>query len=206
MDSILKSFSIGFLLRSVFSGIFFVIAYYVSFHDPHELVKIESSLLFSVALPVALFAGVMAYGIHRSLVYPFIECWFDSASGKRSRECFPLIQPSTIETLLWRWNQGCKQAELDCKVINEHLNTWADFIHLQFTSALSILLGAIAGFNVDPEKYFFHYQLIFLTALFLISAFVSNWRSHTVLDHVKIREKQLSITDLRNSDLNDTGR
>jgi hypothetical protein len=30
MDSLLKTFDIGFLLRSVFAGIFFVVSYYVA--------------------------------------------------------------------------------------------------------------------------------------------------------------------------------
>ena len=185
MDSILKAFSIGFLLRSVFSGIFFVIAYYVASDDPYDLAKIESTLLFSVALPVALFAGVTAYGIHRSLVYPNIEWWFDSESGKMWRKRLPLISPSTIHTLLWRWGQGEEQAKWDCKVINEHFNTWADFIHLQFTSTLSIVLGAIVGFIVVPGPLSLYWPLIGLAVLFLLAALVSDWRIHTMLDHVR---------------------
>lgn len=195
MDSILKAFSIGFLLRSVFSGIFFVIAYYVASHDPHELVKIESTLQFSVALPVALFAGVTAYGIHRSLIYPIIECCFDSEPGKRCRKCMPLISTSTINTLLWRWNQIVEQEKWDCKVINEHLNTWADFIHLQFTSSLSIILGVIVGLIVSPGLHPHYCPLICLAVLFLLAAILSNWRSHTVLDYVRGEAKRCIHAD-----------
>jgi hypothetical protein len=60
----------------------------------------------SAVLLVALFAGVTAYGVHRSLVYPWIESFFDSRLGKTLRKWFPLISKSTIHMLLWRWNQG----------------------------------------------------------------------------------------------------
>src|SRR6266567_1356154 len=105
MDSILKAFSIGFLLRSVFSGVFFVISSYVASHGPADFMKIEGASIFSVALPVALFGGVTAYGIHRSLLFGWIEYWFDSECGKACRKSVPLISTSTIQTLLWRWGQ-----------------------------------------------------------------------------------------------------
>ena len=102
MDSILKSFSIGFLLRSVFSGVFFVVSYYVASHHPVDLSTIDGKTLLSLWLPVALFAGVTTYGLHRSLFYPFIECWHDSDCGKALRQRMPLIRVSTIHILLWR--------------------------------------------------------------------------------------------------------
>jgi len=39
---------------------------------------IEGKSIFFVDLPVALFAGVTVYGIHRSLFYGLLEWWFDS--------------------------------------------------------------------------------------------------------------------------------
>src|SRR4051794_15215600 len=108
MDSILKAFSIGFLLRGVFSGIFFVIAYYVASHGRADFMMIAGNSIFLVDLPVALFAGVTAYGIHRSLFYGFVEWWFDSNRGKDWRKRMPLISTSTIQTLVYRWNQAAE--------------------------------------------------------------------------------------------------
>jgi len=125
MDSILKAFSIGFLLRSVFAGIFFVVSYYMAFYGLEATVmKIEGKSISSPALLVALFAGVVVYGVHRSVVYPFIEVFFDSKVGKACRKWFPLISNSTIDTLRWRWNQGTHGAPLSWKQINKRLNTW----------------------------------------------------------------------------------
>jgi hypothetical protein len=182
MDSILKAFSIGFLLRSFFSGIFFVISYYVASHGLEGLKQIEDKSMSSTVLLVALFAGVTAYGVHRSLVYPWIESFFDSRLGKTLRKWFPLISKSTIHTLLWRWNQG---ATLKCKQINKHLNTWADFIHLQFTSSVCIGLGALLSWFTVNNPHFC--PLIYSAGFLFLAAFVSNWRSHSVLDYVRER-------------------
>src|SRR5258708_6515978 len=179
MDSILKAFSIGFLLRSVFSGIFLVISGYITFHDPSEFAKIDGKSIFSVALPVALFGGVTAYGIHRSLLYPCIEYWFECKRGKAWRKRAPLINKSTMYTLLWRWGQSEQPTAFDCKQINEHLNTWADFIHLQYTSTLCIALGSLIGVIIVPGQHSPCYPLIVLATLLLLAAFVSDWRIHS---------------------------
>jgi len=181
MESILKTFSIGFLLRSVFSGIFFVISYY----GFGTLVQIGDKPIFSTALLVALFSGVTAYGIHRSAVYPWIEWFFNSKFGKALRERIPLISSSTIHTLLWRWDQGAHEAALNCEQINEHLNTWADFIHLQFTSSLCIVLGLLVSRFMGNHRSFC--LLIGLAVFLFLAALVSNWRSHSVLDYVRER-------------------
>jgi hypothetical protein len=160
METILRTFSIGFLLRSVFSGIFFVISWYVALHGQLELAKVEGAIVLSVALPVALFAGVTAYGIHRSLLYPFIESFFDSDLAKGWRKRKPLIRVSTIHTLLWRWNQDPKGTTFEPEGINERLNNWSDFIHLQYASAVCIAFGALVGIVVAPGWPPPHYPMI----------------------------------------------
>jgi hypothetical protein len=194
MDSILKAFSIGFLLRSVFAGIFFVVSYYVAFYGLEATVmKIEAKSISSPALLVALFARVVVYGVHRSLVYPFIEGFFDSKVGKALRRWKPkalrgwkplaLISHNTIQTLLWRWDdQGAEERRRDHEKINKRLNEWADFIHLQFTSSLCIVLGVLLSrlMGKHPPCY-----LICVAVFLFVAAFVSNWRSHSVLDYLR---------------------
>lgn len=188
MDSILKAFNISFLLRNAFSGIFFVIAYYTASHNPLELSNINLTTLLTIVLPVALFAGVTAYGILRSLLYPFIEYFFGSDFGKAWRKCIPLISDSTIGTLLWRWNQDDKAMTFDreqIKEINQNLNVWGDLIYLQYNSALCIALGAGVGVIIDPSRHCPYWPLIVLAGLLLLAAFVSNWRHHSVLDRIR---------------------
>jgi len=194
----LNAFNISFLLRNAFSGIFFVIAYYVASHSPLEFSKIDVTTLLSIALPVALFAGVTAYGILRSLLYPFIEYFFGTGFGMAWRQCIPLISDSTIGTLLWRWDQDDKAMTFDrerIKDINKHLNDWSDLIHLQYNSALCIALGAGLGVVIDPGRHCPYYPLIVLAVLLILSAFVSNWRHHSVLD--RIRNPTNKLPDVR---------
>jgi hypothetical protein len=164
---------------------FFFVSYYVASHGPADFMKIEGTSIFSVALPIALFGGVTAYGIHRSLLFGWIELWFDSKCGKACRRRVPLISTSTIETLLWRWGQPVKQADFDREVLNEHFNKWADFIHLQYTSTLCIGLGALTGVIVIPGKHSAFCPLIVLAVLLFLAAFASNWRTYSVLDYVR---------------------
>src|SRR6266480_3416416 len=193
MDSILKAFSIPFLLRSVFGGIFFVVSYYVAFYGLEATVmKIEAKSISSPVLLVALFAGVAVYGVHRSLVYPFIEFFFDSKVGKGLRGWKPkalrgwkplaLISHNTIQTLLWRWDHGAEERRRDREKVNKRLNEWADFIHLQFTSSLCIFLGVLLSWLIGkhPPCY-----LIWVAVFLLVAALVSNWRSHSVLDYLR---------------------
>ena len=92
MDSLLKTFSIGFLLRSVFAGIFFVVSYYVAFYGLDATVmKIEAKSISSPALLVGLFVGVVVYGVHRSLIYPFIEFFLIPKLGKLAETVFHLL-------------------------------------------------------------------------------------------------------------------
>ena len=189
MNKVLQTFTLGFLLRSVFSGAFFVISFFVASHGLKGIAKIDGTSILSVALPVALFTGVIAYGLHRSLIYPWFEKFFDSELGKRSRGHWPLISSSTIATLLWRWGQNTEA--VDRAAINVHLDRWADFIHLQYTSALCVGLGALVGVCVVPGECVPYCPLIVLASVFLLAGLISNWRSHSVLDYVKTLPEKL---------------
>ena len=120
--------------------------------------------------------------MHRSPVYPFIEFFFDSDFGKACRNRLPLISNSTIETLRWRWNQGTNGAPLTYKQINKNLNRWADFIHLQFTSSLCIVLGVLLSRYMGGDS---PCCLIWVAVFLFVAAFVSNWRSHSVVDYFR---------------------
>ena len=183
MEPILKSFSISFLLRSVFAGAYFVISYYVASHNPREFAQIVGATILSVALPVALFAGVTAYGIHRSLLYPFIESWFDSGQGHALRRWMPLIRGATIDMLLRRWDRGAEKDECDCERAR-HVAIWADYTHLQYASTLCIALGALLGKTIVPGKHPPYWPLVILATLLLLAAFVSDWRLHSIHDHI----------------------
>lgn len=68
MDAILQSFSLRFLLRSVFSGAFFVLSFFTATAGAIGKWVFAPADILSVGLPIALFAGVTIYGIHRSIL------------------------------------------------------------------------------------------------------------------------------------------
>ncbi|MFA6561262.1 MAG: hypothetical protein WCV00_05085 [Verrucomicrobiia bacterium] len=192
MDSLLKAFSISFLLRSIFSGIFFVISYRVASQDPLKITTIDGTTMFPIVLPVALFAGVIGYGIHRSLIHPWLEWFFDSKTGMKCRDKIPLISKNTVRTLLWRWNLSAEGLPADQTIINTHISVWGDFIHLQYVSMLCIALGALVGvFTALPNTHQPYWPLINLAIVLFIAGFVSNWRHYRVIDCARDPSKLL---------------
>jgi hypothetical protein len=180
VDSILKSFEISFLLRSMFAGAFFVISYYVASHTPQELAKIDDAVVLSVALPVSVFAGVTAYGIHRSLFFPLIEYCFDSACATRLRKWLPLISSSTMELILRRWDRAAEDKnKWECERA-KRLTVWADYTQLQYTSTLCIGLGALVGKTIVPGQHAPFWPLIGLAIFLFVAAIVSDWRLHSM--------------------------
>jgi hypothetical protein len=188
MDTILKSFSLGFLLRSVFAGAFFVLSYCVATSG----YNFAAEKLISVGLPCALIAGVTVYGLHRSLIYPVLEWGFNADWAKRLRATkqklwkqefrWTLISQNTINNLVVRWDSKSKEGKkLRCRF--NQIATWADYIHLQYTSALCIIFGSLAGVIVTGGHHPINLPLLGLFISLFIAGIVSNWRSHSVEEH-----------------------
>ena len=186
MESVLRAFSVGFLLRSLFAGFFAVLAYSISSTGfaPAAAEKIVTS--FSIAVAISLFSGVVVYGLHRSLFYPLLEWYFDSECGRSHRRCCPLIQHSTIVTLLRRWDYQWSDPPL--KSVNTHLNAWGDILHFQFTSTHCIALGSLVSMGANPGRYVISWPLVVAAALLFVAAIISNWRHHALIDYVIAKE------------------
>jgi hypothetical protein len=197
---ILKSFKLPFLLRSFFAGVFFVLSYSIAANTA----VIDSNNLFFVGLPFALISGVVVYGIHRSLLYPFFEWGFNASWTKWLRgKWLPLISRNAIKNLVGRWDSKAKVNELSSNR-SDQMTVWADYIHLQFTSSWCIWLGYFFGKEVNnyldcPCQYvwswlglgllkdLFYYSsnnpLCPLAVFFLFVALISNWRARSVEEH-----------------------
>lgn len=70
MDTILKSFSVGFFLRSTLSGVFFVLSMGTALgflRQPNSEVPV--TLIFALAV----FSGATVYSCHRAVIYPVFE-------------------------------------------------------------------------------------------------------------------------------------
>lgn len=111
MESVFKSLTVGFLLRSLFAGIFFVCSYILvtSGIGPPNLTapeKTDAIKALWLVLPIAFFVGMTTYVTHRSSLYPLIEYWFDCEWNKERRKHWPLISRNSVKTLLDRWDYG----------------------------------------------------------------------------------------------------
>ena len=182
MDEILKSFSLGFLLRSVFAGVFFVLSFYVATIGglPCGLAS-TSSNVFTLGLALALVSGVTVYGIHRSLLYPTFEYVFNLKwSEDRRFDWWTFISKNSIERLKNQWSERRHKHESPEASAARHLGVWADYIHLQFSAAWCIIAGAISGCIVTPGRHEPCCPLVILTVFLFVAALVSNWRSYAV--------------------------
>lgn len=198
MEPLLKSFSIGFLLRSLFAGGFFVISYQIAANGTHTFLRIDSSSLYALALPVSLFFGVTIYGLHRALLYPLIEYLFNTNVGKHARNRIPLISEETVDDLVefWGMNAGVEKQTQECA---RRISVWADFTHLQYTSALCIGTGAAVRVFTVPGSHQPYWPLILLAFIFLLAGLTSDWRLK------QVRSRILKNCQLSGSVTNDLG-
>ena len=188
MDTILQTFPLSFLLRSAFSGVFFVLSYcVVTGNKAHIKVDVNNNLL-TVALPFALTAGVIVYTLHRSLIYPFIEYMFDQKEAIKARESeFRFISQITINRLKKRLLRRATEAKPYPYHVANYIAAWADYVHLQYVSAWCILFGAITGGIVDHTICIcslsfppINPPLAWLFIVLFLAASISNWRLHSV--------------------------
>ena len=88
---------------------------------------------------------------------------------------FPLISAATLDTLRSLWSAGGEEQRVQ-EAFARHTATWADYTHLQYTSALCIMAGSLARRATDPGVYQVNSLLMAMIALFLLAALTSDWR------------------------------
>jgi hypothetical protein len=192
MDKLLESFSLGFLLRSGFSGVFFVLAFCIARLGVDATVNINETVKLSLVLPAALVAGVTFYTIHRSLLYPVIEWCMNSKWSGNIRNKVPLISKTTMELLLSNWKRSPETNDQYSAAIARHLSVWGDYAHFQYTSALCIAAGAFMGAITVSMQVDINSPVLVLAIIMLLAALVSDWRWHAFVDHIKDKEKDCS--------------
>ena len=192
MDKILESFPLGFLIRSVFSGVFFVLTFHFVAPKCHG---IDSDNIFTKGLAFSLVAGVTMYGLHRSLVYPWIEWAFNMpwAVGLRAKGK-TLITDDSIRHLAKIWDSKSEKLGDLRFQRGKQIATWADYTHLQYVSAWCILSGTFLGSLINIFYGSFHpfchlilcLFFVWLARIFILAAVVSNWRLFSVLQRMEI--------------------
>lgn len=178
-DSLLKAFPLQLVFRGVFPGGFFVLSFLAA-HFGWE--ALQGTFMKNVTgyLLLAVFAGVVTYVGHRSLVYPVIECFLTNGTCK----CAP-ISRRTVNSLVSAWRYGAKPDEKEA-VVGRHLTAWNDYIHLQYASAICIALGALIGRTPTAE---IDWCLVVTGLILFGSALVSDLRRLAVLRTV-LRESR----------------
>ncbi len=177
----------------MFSGAFFVLAYsVVTWGDAKKY--INSGNVFTVALPVALVSGIIVYGLHRSLVFPWVEWAFNSDNAKKLRKVkyCSLISQNVINNLVNKCDNKCKDNKSKLRGRAKYMELWADYIHLQYTSGWCIIAGSITGAIISDGNFLNHpinKWLALAAAIFFLAALSSDWRSHSVEEKWKIPEK-----------------
>ena len=203
MESFWKTFSISFLLRSMFSGSFFLIAYhYTSFAEtnntPFTLLTFKES--FGVAITISLFAGVIIYAFHRAIPYaliiePFINSalsenirWKDNIHDEQKNFRVTLISKKTILYLLDVWDMDSDSNKSNKKnVWARKMYSWGDYTHFHYTAAWCIIAGNLSFFIMNHSNTHWlscNPLLLGLTILFGSMGFISDWRLKAVREYI----------------------
>jgi len=188
MESLWKSFSISFLLRSVFAGIFFVLSYKVAENSQilNNLSVLKESLI--TILTISLLAGVSIYGLHRALLYALlIEPILNSKCCENIRKCCPLITRKTIDYLLAVWDMDSISDTDKIQIRSKKMLPWGDYTHLHYTACWSIVAGALTYICLNGshyEKYTIHPFLCWLSILFFMAGIVSDWRLKSLREYI----------------------
>lgn len=191
MEQLLRSFSLGLLLRSLFAGVFLVVSYTAAVSGVDALSGIIASDALGKTIALSLFVGVVAYTFHRSIIYPLIEWVLNSQMAKGFRSKCPLISVETIDVLQMKWDYAAK--DWDFKgARSERLSSWADFAHLQYVSGFCIAVGAWAGAMIGAYNTCVNWPLAITAIALLAAALISDWRLHAVREKL-IRRPRVSV-------------
>jgi hypothetical protein len=192
-DSLLQSLSLGFLLRSIFAGVFFVASFYTATDYPSQFAKMKE-LGATDMLGIALFSGVIIYCIHRAVVYPLIEWALDSALAQSLRAKVPLISTLSVTALVRRWDRNSSDADGPNPERAKNISTWGDYTHLLYVSALCILMGAVSARVSSKATLEMNCPLTILCVFLGCAALISDWRLR------RVDETAPPAPDLKKSD------
>lgn len=193
MDSILKTFSLGFLLRSIFAGYLFFITYLMGFDRiPVEKViaTLETDGVVLNLLLASLLTGATVYGFHRAILYPLFIEWWLNGYWDRIPKAFHFISEKSMDYILSVWDLGSEPFR-EKQFRYQRTERWGDHTHLQYTSSLSAYLGVGAHQYLNQGEFHFltfisHYRYPLLIGLvFCLSGLASDLRLKT------LREKMI---------------
>lgn len=220
MESFWKTFSISFLLRSMFSGSFFLMSYYYTYYTYYtKSSKITINLadfkdFLGIAITISLFAGVIIYAFHRALPYALIiePCinsklsektrWGDNVEDKKKKFRLTLISENTMRYLLHVWDMDSDNNKSNRKnVWASKMYSWGDYTHFHYTAAWCIIAGNLSFFimyNYNTHWLLCNPLLLGLAILFGLMGFISDWRLKAVREYIFIQD---SLTQIKQNEI-----
>ncbi len=191
MDALLKTLQLGFILRSLFAGCFFVVSYQFTCDGPSALALNLSGDAVTSRLAIAAFVGVTVYVLHRAMVYPIIEQVFNLEAVGRRRHQWPLISKRSLNVLGDFWSAGA-EANKQAKAIARQIAIWGDYTHMLYVSALCVISGSLLRTQVTPAQYELSWTLAIAAPVLFGAGLISNWRLHTVREYLLPKRSQSS--------------
>ena len=191
LEKIMGTITVGLIFRHFVSGAVFVAAYYFALDRGQVVENLTTALeKHSTGLAItSLLAGTLIYTLHRSITNPAIEVLRhgivkratkdenqekpDNVSRLRS-----FLMPKSVEKLMFdRWEAGEQYHPTPA-----HISSWGDYVHLQYTVTIAMILGPLAAYLLDSNRIGWHWNgLIFWTAvIFFLSGLYTDCRKHIV--------------------------
>lgn len=201
MEHLFGRFSLGTILRHFVCGLIFVgTVFWCRPEWARELAARKDFV--HIVLLIALPAGMLIYGISRSLFGAIVEFMRDCVVCECCCFCKAIFPEQCRHFLERRWNaRACVAAEQGerNKKINDLIEAWADYAHLLYTSGLAVLFGylaSVADFATRQKfnKIEFDFFGLAVCVFLLISGFISDIRKRIAEDmfyhHVETQIKQ----------------
>ena len=184
MDALLKTLQLGFILRSLFAGVFFIVGYQFADGGPSALaLNFSGDAGLTSKLATAAFAGITLYVLHRAAIYPIIEYVFSLEAIDRCRRRWPLISVRSLDVLGDLWCAGAESGK-HAEAIARQIAVWGDYTHMLYVSALCLATGSVLRTFATPSRYEFSTTLAGVAFLLFLAGLVSNWRLHSVREQL----------------------
>lgn len=196
MNQLFESLSLGIILRHLVCGFIFTLTAVHCHFGGFGLLASEGNLaLFSI---IALPSGMLIYGINRGLLNALAEFLRYYCIPKTWLNFF--LPRKCLDALKSRWIARQLTVSEPCdknKIVCQHIEAWADYVHLLYTSGLAIWMGSLTLWFTHSYADLHWNCGIFLSGLFLILVgFINDLRKQAAEEMVysELKCKDLAKT------------
>jgi hypothetical protein len=153
-------------IRSAFSGAFFTLSYFLAIRGVDGVQGMGNKENVPTVIALSLFAGFTTYSLHRSLVYPAIECLLDRDVVQTFRQGF------AAQTVHDHQNGSQvahgRDVDQNRQEYRQHITTWADYAHFQYSAADCVFFGPMVGCFVSERMHDSSWPMIPVTCVLFL--------------------------------------